>query len=159
MSDLSPRGPYADRIMRHDLRAGFPIPHADYIVMDVPYLGMVEGQYSDKSTDLANMSETAWTEAMGDIARNCASAQRDGSLCTVISPNYLDTKTGRKVLAAHIIARLFERAGYDLYDKAYASRRVQQTQGQGMARLNNWAKRSRATLTDIAEAMTFRRGS
>src|SRR5215217_5675784 len=53
MFDLSPRGPYAHLIMRHDLRTGFPIPHADYIVMDVPYFGMVEGQYSRMEEDLA----------------------------------------------------------------------------------------------------------
>ena len=37
------------------------------------------------------------------------------------------------------------------------SRRIQQNQGPGMGRMNNWAKRNRATLMDIAEVMTFRR--
>ncbi len=157
MSDLSPRGPYADRIKRHDLRVGFPIARADYIVMDVPYFGMVERQYSAMEEDLANMDLRAWTEAIRAIARNCAGAQTEGGLCTAISPNHLDTKTGRKVMATHIIASAFERAGYDLHDKAYASRRIQQTQGAGMARLNTWAKRSRTTLTDTAEVMPFRR--
>jgi hypothetical protein len=74
-----------------------------------------------------------------------------------VSSNYLDTKTGQKVLATSIIARAFERADYDLHDKTYSSRRIQQSQGPGMGRLNNWAKRNRVTLTDIAEVMTFRR--
>jgi len=158
MFDLSPRGPYENRIMRHDLRTGFPIPHADYIVMDVPYFGMVEGQYSNKDADLGNMDLATWTEAAEAIARSCASAQSPDKLCTVISPNYLDTKTGRAVLTTEIIADAFKGAGYRWHRKAYSSRRIQQSQGPGMGRLNNWAKRNRATLTDIAEVMTFRRG-
>jgi 5-methylcytosine-specific restriction endonuclease McrA len=55
--DLNPRGPYADRIGQHDLSSGFPIDHADYIFMDVPYFAIVNGQYSTKGEDLANMDE------------------------------------------------------------------------------------------------------
>ena len=94
---------------------------------------------------------------MGAIARSCAGAQSAGDLCTAISPNYLDKKTGRKVLTTRIIGSAFTSAGYEWHDVDYASRRIQKTQSPRMGHLNNWAKRSRVTLTDNAEVMTFRR--
>jgi hypothetical protein len=51
MFDLTPRGPYRSLIQRHDLCTGFPPIERppDYVVMDVPYLDMCRGQYSDRS--------------------------------------------------------------------------------------------------------------
>ena len=55
MSDLEPRGSYFELISQHDLLDGFPVRHADYILLDLPYFGLVEGCYSDRSGNLANL--------------------------------------------------------------------------------------------------------
>jgi hypothetical protein len=157
MFDLNPRGPYADRIAHNDLTLGLPVDRADYIVMDVPYLGIVEGQYSEKPEDLANMAREPWTEAIEAIGKTCASVQPEDGLCTVIATNYRETATGRIVLATELIRIAFDAAGYVLHDLAYAARRIQQDQSPQMAFLNANAKAARVMLTDMAEVMTFRR--
>ena len=157
MFDLTPRGPYAKRIRTNDLTVGLPIKRANYIVLDVPYFGMANNQYSDKKTDLSNMNETGWARAIKAIARSCSRAQKSGDFCTVISPNYRSLKDGRIFLANTVIRAAFLTRGYQLHDLAYASRRIQQSQHVGMAMLNNAAKSGRVMLTDIAEIMTFRR--
>ena len=157
MFDLNPRGPYADRIAYNDLTLGLPIDRADYIVMDVPYLGIVEGQYSDKPEDLANMAREPWTKAMEAIGCACAAVQPEDGLCTVIATNYRETATGQIVLATELIRTAFDAAGYVLHDIAYAARRIQQDQSPQMAFLNANAKGTRVMLTDMAEVMTFRR--
>jgi hypothetical protein len=153
--DLTPRGRYRKRIGQHDLRNSFPVSHADYIVLDVPYFGMVTGQYSDQAADLANMDLAAWQDSIARIAAVCASAQLKNGKCTVITPNFCDTQSGQRVLAPRRVQQCFERAGYQLYDIAYSSRYIQQTQGIAMAQTNNKAKRERIMLTDIAEVLTF----
>lgn len=157
MFDLNPRGQYKDLITQHDLTKSFPVEHPDYIVMDIPYYGMVAQQYSNKSEDLANMSLEDWQIAIARIAKNCATAQKTGTLCTVISPNYRDVANGLIVMVTDIIRSLWESAGYILHDKAYSSRRIQQNQTPQMARMNNHAKANRIMLTDITEILTFRR--
>jgi hypothetical protein len=157
MFDLNPRGPYADRIAHNDLTLGLPVDRADYIVMDVPYLGIVEGQYSEKPEDLANMAREPWTKAIEAIGRSCAAVQSEDGLCTVIATNYRETATGRIVLATELIRIAFDAAGYVLHDLAYAARRIQQDQSPQMAFLNANAKAARVMLTDMAEVMTFRR--
>ncbi|MBE9184517.1 hypothetical protein IQ270_07235 [Microcoleus sp. LEGE 07076] len=157
MFDLNPRGQYKDLITQHDLIKSFPVANPDYIVMDIPYYGMVAQQYSNKSEDLANMSLEDWQIAMARIAKNCATAQKTGTLCTVISPNYRDVANGLIVMVTDIIRSLWESAGYILHDKAYSSRRIQQNQSPHMARMNNKAKANRIMLTDITEILTFRR--
>lgn len=155
--DLHPRGPYVDFIQQHDISTGFPIDHADYIFMDVPYFAIVNGQYSTKDEDLANMDEGRWAIAIGSIARSCSSAQNAGKLCSIMAPNWRDLNTGKIVLAPRIIQQAFEANGYSLHDVVYSSRRIQQQQTPTMAMTNNKAKRSRTMLTDIAEILTFRR--
>ena len=157
MFDLNPRGQYKDLITQHDLTKSFPVEHPDYIVMDIPYYGMVTQQYSNKSEDLANMSLEDWQIAIARIAKNCATAQKTRTLCTVISPNYRDVANGLIVMVTDIIRSLWESAGYILHDKAYSSRRIQQNQSPHMARMNNKAKANRIMLTDITEILTFRR--
>lgn len=157
MFDLNPRGQYKDLITQHDLTKSFPVEHPDYIVMDIPYYGMVAQQYSNKSEDLANMSLEDWQIAIARIAKNCATAQKTRTLCTVISPNYRDVANGLIVMVTDIIRSLWESAGYILHDKAYSSRRIQQNQSPHMARMNNKAKANRIMLTDITEILTFRR--
>ncbi|WP_293334048.1 hypothetical protein [Microcoleus sp. CAWBG58] len=158
MFDLTPRGKYKDLIIQHDLTKSFPVENPDYIVMDIPYYGMVAQQYSNKAEDLANMALEDWQIAIARIAKNCAVAQKTGTLCTVISPNYRDVTNGLIVMVTDIIRSLWESAGYTLYDKAYSSRRIQQNQTPQMARMNNQAKANRIMLTDITEILTFRRG-
>ena len=94
---------------------------------------------------------------MRAIARSCSKKQRTGDLCTVIAANYRDVNTRDVFLATVVVRNCFASAGYCLHDLAYASRRIQQTQSVGMAKLNNAAKRSRTTLTDITEVMTFKK--
>lgn len=155
--DLTPRGPHHNRIGQHDLTTGFPLERADYVIMDVPYFGMVSGQYSTSGRDLANLALFEFREAISLVAASCAQAQSEGDLCTVISPNYRDIKTGQITLITEDIRVRFSAAGYCLHDIAYASRRIQQQQSGAMAMLNLAAKAARVMLTDISEIMTFRR--
>lgn len=157
MFDLTPRGKYKHLISQHDLRESFPIANPDYIVIDIPYYGMVNQQYSDKPEDLANMALEDWQVAIAAIAKNCALAQKTGTLCTIISPNYRDVTNGLIVMVTDMIRYLWESAGYILHDKAYSSRRIQQNQTPKMARMNNQAKANQILLTDITEILTFRR--
>jgi len=157
MFDLTPRGKYKDLITPHDLTKSFPVENPDYIVIDIPYYGMVDKQYSDKPEDLANMVLKDWQVAIAAIAKNCALAQKTGTLCTIISPNYRDVANGLIVMVTDIIRYSWKSAGYILYDKAYSSRRIQQHQTPQMARMNNHAKANRIMLTDITEILTFRR--
>jgi len=157
MFDLTPRGKYKHLISKHDLRQSFPVVNPDYIVMDIPYYGMVNQQYSDKPEDLANMALEDWQVAIAALAKNCALAQETGTLCTIISPNYRDVANGLIVMVTDTIRYLWESAGYILHDKAYSSRRIQQHQTPQMARMNNHAKANRIMLTDITEILTFRR--
>lgn len=153
--DLSPRGRYADRIQRNDLRHGLPIQDVDYIVMDIPYYGMVVGQYSDSPDDVANMNLDYWLDAMSRVARSCAAAQVFTGLCSVVTPNYRDVVSGQIIPVTSFVEQVFVGAGYVLHDKAYASRRIQQAQNAGMARMNSMAKKNKVMLTDMAEILTF----
>jgi hypothetical protein len=157
MFDLTPHGKYKDLITQHDLTKSFPVVNPDYIVMDIPYYGMVNQQYSDKPEDLANMTLEDWRVAMAAIAKNCAAAQQTGTLCTVISPNYRDVAKKQMFMVTDIIRSLWKLAGYVLYDKAYSSRRIQQNQTPQMARMNNQAKANQIMLTDITEILTFQK--
>lgn len=158
MFDLTPRGKYKHLITQHDLIKSFPVDNSNYIVMDIPYYGMVGQQYSNKLEDLANMSLENWQIAIAKIAKNCAASQQTGTLCTVISPNYRDVAKKQIFMVTDIIRSLWESAGYILHDKAYSSRRIQQNQTPQMARMNNQAKANQIMLTDITEVQTFRRG-
>lgn len=95
MFDLTPRGKYKHLISKHDLRQSFPVANPDYIVMDTPYYGMVNQQYSDKPENLANMALEDWQVAIAAIAKNCALAQDTGTLCTIISPNHQDVASSQ----------------------------------------------------------------
>lgn len=46
-SDLNPRGLYKEHIHQQDLLEGLPKGSYDYVIMDPPYPGLVNGQYSD----------------------------------------------------------------------------------------------------------------
>jgi hypothetical protein len=157
MFDLTPRGKYKDLITQHDLTKIFPVENPAYIVMDIPYYGMVAQQYSNKSEDLANMNLKEWQIAMTTIAKNCAAVQKKGALCTVISPNYRDVIKEQIFMVTDMIRSMWEMAGYLLYDKAYSSRRIQQSQTPQMARMNNQAKAHQTMLTDITEILTFQK--
>ena len=155
LSDILPRGPYAEHIQSCDLLESFPTSNADYIILDPPYYGLVEHQYSEHSHDLANMDIDDWTNSMSQIAHRFREVQTAGGRCTVIVPNNRTITTGERTLFPEIVRGIFRNAGYDLYDIAYASRRTQQKQGRRMGVLNNEARRSRVPLTDISEVLTF----
>ena len=155
LSDLNPRGPYASQIQQCDLLETEPMMNADYIILDPPYCGLVNGQYSDSPNDLANMEPSIWVEAMTRIAKRLIGMQPVDGRCTVIVPNSRDITTGQRILFPEIIRRVFKEAGYCLYDVAYASRRTQQKQGRVMGILNNQARRGRVPMSDIAEVQTF----
>lgn len=156
--DLNPRGPYSDRIIQNDLSQGLPEDEFDYLVMDIPYFGMVQGQYSEKDSDIANPeTPESWEKLMYGVAESCFQSQADNGRCTILCPNFRDLKTGSVYLATYAIVQMFEAVGYTLVDKAYASRRIQQAQNPGMARTNKQAKERRIMLTDISEIMTFQK--
>ena len=155
LSDLVPRGPYADQIKPCDLLGGTPSGEADYIIIDPPYYGLVDGQYSELSSDLANMDQEGWINAMGTIAKRLWDAQPKDGRCTIIVPNNRDIPTGERTLFPEIVRRLFREAGYRLYDVAYSSRRTQQKQSRSMAILNNRARREKVPMADISEVLTF----
>ena len=155
LSDIVPRGPYSEQILPCDLLREFPTEHADYIVVDPPYCGLSNGQYSELPNDLANMDATSWTNSMERIAERFRTVQVPGGRCTVIVPNNRTLTTGERLLFPNIVRRIFCGAGYELYDVTYASRRTQQTQSRQMGVLNNRARRERVPLADISEVLTF----
>lgn len=155
LSDLFPRGPHAKQILLCDLLKEFPTEKADYIIIDPPYCGLVNGQYSDLPNDLANMDTSQWVNAMEHIARRFRTVQGKRGRCSVIVPNNRTITTGERILFPEIVRRVFCRAGYELYDVTYASRRSQQKQGRQMGILNNRARRERVPLADVSEVLTF----
>ncbi len=156
LSDLVPRGPYADQIQERDLLNPESMEEcADYIIIDPPYCGLVRGQYSESPSDLANMEPESWVKAMTTIAKRFSNVQPDDGRCTVIVPNSRSITTGERILFPELIRRIFQQAGYRLYDVTYASRRTQQTQGRQMGILNNRARSEKVPMADIAEVLTF----
>jgi len=155
MSDLAPRGPYRGSIIECDLLEAFPVPQADYIILDPPYCEIVAGQYSDLDSDLANMPPDRWCEAMSTVAQRSREAQSEGGRCTVIVPNRRGLADGERLLFPELVRRIWSTSGYRLYDVVYSSRRIQRRQGRRMAILNTKARQSRVPLTDISEILTF----
>lgn len=155
MSDLVPRGSYVDLIMDCDLLERMPVNEADYIIIDPPYSGLANNQYSDLPNDLANMDANDWISAMRTIANRLKGTQPDHGRCTVIVPNSRDITTGERTLFPEIIRRLFQDIGYCLYDVVYSSRRSQQRQSRQMGILNNRARREKVPMADICEVLTF----
>lgn len=152
--DLTPQ---TEDIKQHDLLEGFPVDKADYIFIDLPYLGMANRTYSNKKQDIANMSEDSYLKAITRIAQVCANAQKGSKLCTVISPNHTDHKTQKIVNIVEYIRESWRSVGYKLYIETYSSRRIQSSQSATMAKLNNLAKERRLPLTDMTVIMTFER--
>ena len=154
MFDLNPVN---SSIKPHNLLESFPVDHADYIFIDPPYWGMSYGCYSEHPSDIANFKLPEYLKALATIARHCANAQNRGELCTVLMSNYTDVKMGKTILLIEHIRSAWQKAGYELYRVAYASRHIQQSQTIGMANLNNIAKNRRMPLTDMVEVLTFKR--
>lgn len=154
--DLTPQ---AECVVQHDLLNEFPVIEetVDYIVIDPPYYGVAASQYSDKTTDLANMGLAKWVKSMRVIANHCASVQVEGGMCTVIVPNYRNIKSGEIVVVPDFVRQAWVAAGYRMFDVAYSSRRTQQTQSTRMAAVNNSAKERKIMLADIAIVQTFYR--
>ena len=128
---------------------------ADYIIIDPPYCGLVNSQYSDLPSDSANMDQHRWTKAMGSIANRLKDNQPQGGRCTAIVPNSRTISTGERTLFPEIVRRLFQQADYHLYDVVYSSRRTQQRQSRQMGILNYRARRARVPMADISEVLNF----
>ena len=152
--DLTPQTEF---IEQHDLLSGFPINQADYIFLDLPYLGMSRNAYSKKREDLANMHEDAYLASVRRLSEVCASAQTVGQLCTIVSPNYTDHQRLKVTNMTEYIRDCWRSSGYTLYLEVYSSRRIQQSQNATIATMNNIAKERRLPLTDISLIMTFKR--
>lgn len=155
VSDLLPRGPYSDQISQCDLLSSSPFAQADYVILDPPYCGVADGQYSDLPNDLANMEPVEWLRAMEAISFRIAKLQPEEGRCTVIVPNGRTIGTQERYLFPDEVRQIFRQAGYRLYDVAYASRRTQQKQARSMGVVNNKARKQRVPMADIAEILTF----
>ena len=101
------------------------------------------------------MDHEDWTNAMRTIAKRLWDVQPEHGRCTIIVPNNRDIPTGERTLFPDIVRRLFQEAGYRLYDVAYASRRTQQKQSRSMAILNNRVRQKKVPMADISEVLTF----
>ena len=153
--DLTPQKLF---IKQHNILEGFPIKSPDYIFMDIPYFRMVKGQYSDKKNDIANILDwEKYLKALSVVAQNCFQAQRKGKYCTVMASNSRELSSGERYMLASEVVKLWEEAGYTLFDKAYSPRHIQITKSTGMAVLNNKAKSKRVMLTDMTEILTFKK--
>ena len=157
MFDLSPRGPYRERITEWNILEGFPPTDRapDYVIADPPYFGLCRGQYSDRPDDIANMDEAGWTEAMRLFARSCAALA--AKRCTIIVPAFVDHAARHEVHCPEIVRAVWRDAGYRLLRTCYASKHTQQH--PGMARWNSIARQSRRPVPDMAEVLTFDLGA
>jgi hypothetical protein len=153
--DLNPRGPYAGRITHHDAREPLPIERVNYIFADVPYFGMVKGQYSEKAADLANQGFIDWSTSIGQIAASCHAVQQAGDRVTIVSPNYSDVSHRYYIMIDEVIIKAFESVGYSYFHRACASRHIQKAQTRDMARSNHQAKENRTMLTDVSYILSF----
>jgi hypothetical protein len=153
MFDLSPRGPYNELIRPWNILDGFPPVERtpDYVIADVPYFGIVRGQYSQRDDDLANMDEAGWTKAMRHFGRSCAEV--GAKRCTIIVSAFVDHSTGREVLCGEIVREAWRDAGYRVRRPCYADRRIQQH--PRMARWNNVARETLLPMSSMSEVLTF----
>lgn len=150
--DLTPQQAY---IKQHNLLKSFPIDRPDYIFLDIPYYEIVDGAYSEHEDDLANMTWDKYIDALAQIARNCANAQEVGQLCSVVSPTYVDWKENRRKPVPIVVLDIWRSNGYEIFDQAFATRRIQQTQTTRMAIMNNRAKSTKTMLSDMSVINTF----
>jgi hypothetical protein len=124
----------------------------------VPYFGLVEGCYTSRVGNLADLDEGEYRAAISAIARACASVQQPGGLCTVITTacyTLLRARTRRHVSLWFLGA--FQAAGYELHDRAFHSRRREAKGGPATANLNRTAKAQRFLTSDMLEIVTFRK--
>lgn len=71
VSDLTPIATRGDAIRTWDITNGLPpdLPVPDLVLLDPPYWKQAEGKYSDKKTDLANMSLDSFIANISNIAK------------------------------------------------------------------------------------------
>jgi hypothetical protein len=156
--DLNPRGPYRERITRHDATEPPPVERINYAFADVPYFGMVKGQYGDSGpANLANQDLPAWVDSIRRMTTSLATRQCEGDRATVVTPNHADLKVvdDPYLMIDQMVIEAFRSAGYRLFHRVASSRRIQQDQSPNQARLNADAKRRRVLLTDMSYVLTF----
>jgi len=125
----------------------------DYVIMDVPYLGMCRQQYSARSDDIANMDEAGWISAMWRIAEVCAAAQIPR--VTIIVAAFIDNDRRHVVLSPEIVREAWRAVGYRLERVCYASKRIQSSRRARIRVLNTRARRDRLPQGDMIEVLTF----
>jgi hypothetical protein len=155
--DLTPRGPYADesRIAQADALERIDGP-ADLIVADIPYFGQCRGAYPAHPANMADMDLPAYQDALARLAANCRRAQlHGGRTVIVVSAAYVDKAAQRRLPIDLMIIDAFARAGYGVFDRAFASRRIQQTQSIDAARNNNLAREDRLMQSDMSVVLCF----
>jgi hypothetical protein len=155
--DLTPRGPYADegRIAQADALEGIEGP-ADLIIADIPYFGQCRGAYPAHPANMADMDLPAYQDALARLAANCRRAQpHGGRTVIVVSAAYVDKAAQRRLPIDLMIIDAFARAGYGVFDRAFASRRIQQTQSIDAARNNNLAREDRLMQSDMSVVLCF----
>lgn len=95
VSDLSPIPARTD-IRQHDITSGLPddLPVPDLVFLDPPYWKQAEGKYSDRETDLANVTLDEFLDTIGGIARDVKRKwqKRSGKLALIIGPCKEDGK-------------------------------------------------------------------
>jgi hypothetical protein len=130
---------------------------ADYIILDPPYFGLVEGCYTERSGNIADFAEAEYRAAISAIARSCASVQKPGGRCTVITAaSYTLLRTRTRLHVSLWFMEAFQAAGYEFHDRAFHSRRREAKGGPAIANLNRTAKERRFLTSDIIEILTFR---
>lgn len=153
MFDLTPRRPHKDLIKPWNILDGFPpVERApDYVIADVPYFGIVRGQYSQRSDDLANMDGAGWTEAMRCFARSCAQVR--AKRCTIVVTTFVNHAAASEMLCGEIVREAWREAGYRMRRPCYADRRIQQH--PRMPRWNNIARETLILMSSMSEVLTF----
>jgi DNA modification methylase len=71
VSDLTPIEERQDEIRQHDITAGLPdgLPVPDLVFLDPPYWRQCKGRYSDKKTDLSNVTLAEFLDAVAALAQ------------------------------------------------------------------------------------------
>jgi hypothetical protein len=155
--ELTPRGPYADegRIAQADALESIEGP-ADLIIADIPYFGQCRRAYPAHPSNLADMNLEEYREALPRLAASCRRAQPDGGRTViVVSAAYVDKAAQRRLPIDLMVIDAFAPGGYGVFDRAFASRRIQQAQNIDIARNNNLAREDRLIQSDISVVLCF----
>ena len=155
VSDLTPIPEREDEIRQHDITQGLPkIPRWEgvkLVYLDPPYWKQMEGQYSDKAEDLANMPFELFQQTLADVIKGVAEKLQSGAhIALIIQPTQWNTD------AAHTftdhVADLFRRVSLPIVQRIQAPYSTQQCKPQ----MVDWAKENRQFLVLSREIVVWR---